>query len=187
MKGVLREAMLPGVQNGVASLVKKLVLALALLGLCGCGSVARLTGQAGASPSPIPSPLSTADLKYRLVATVGTPFTCGLTQGPAVRVEDAAEIANMVAALRAQDPAEFDAIVRHEHLDATRLSPADNLRVAEQANMLDAVVLTAQGSGYGFSYELVGPPTAEVTGTVDAAGTVDVASKRPAPRRLCPL
>jgi hypothetical protein len=167
--------------------VKNLVLALVLLSLSGCGSVTRMTGQAGASPSP--SPLSTADLKYRLVDEVGAPFTCGssLGPGPVVRSEDPADVARMVGALRAQDPAEFDAIVRHEHLDGARLSPADNLRIVGQASVLDAVVLTAQGSRYGFSYELAGPPTVEVTGTIDAAGTIDVASRHPAPRRLCPL
>jgi hypothetical protein len=165
--------------------MKNLVLALVLLALCGCGSVTRLTGQAGASPSP--SPLSTADLQYRLVDTVGAPFTCGANQGPVVRTEDPADVARMVAALRAQDPVEFDAIVRHEHLDATNLSPADNLRIVGQASVLDAVKLTAQGSGYGFAYELAGPPTAEVTGTIDPAGKISVASRNPAPRRLCPL
>ena len=165
--------------------MKHLVLALVLLGLCGCGSVTRLTGQAGASPSP--SPLSAADLQYRLIDTVGAPFTCGTNQGPVVRTEDPVDVARMVAALRARDPAEFDAIVRHEHLDAARMSPADNLRVVGQASVLDAVKLTPQGSGYGFAYELVGPPTVEVTGTIDAAGTINVTSRSPAPRRLCPL
>jgi hypothetical protein len=93
----------------------------------------------------------------------------------------------MVAALRTQDPAEFDAIVRHEHLDAANLSPADNLRIVGQASVLDAVKLTPQGPGYGFAYELVGPPTVEVTGTIDALGTISVAKRAPAPRRLCPL
>src|SRR5215469_3300839 len=116
--------MLPGDPNGVASLVKSLALALALLALCGCGSVSRLTGQAGGSPSPTPSPLSAADLKYRLIDKVGAPFTCDSTPGPAVRGEDPADVARRVAALRAQDPAEFDAIVRREHLDAANLSPA---------------------------------------------------------------
>jgi hypothetical protein len=165
--------------------VKNLLLTLVLLGLCGCGSVTRLTGETGASPSP--TPLSTADLKYRLIDRVGAPFTCSPNQGPAVRLQDPADVARMVAALRAQDPAEFEAIVRHEHLNAANLSAADNLRVVGQANALDAVVLTAQASGYGFAYELIGPPTVEVTGTIDPSGSIDVASRHPAVRRLCPV
>ena len=164
--------------------MKGLPPALLLLCLCACGSVAR---PGASSPTPAPSPLSVADLQYRLVDTVGAPVACSLSQGPVVRTEDPADVARMVAALRAQDPAEFDAIVRHEHLDAARMSPADNLRVVGQASVLDAVKLTAQGSGYGFAYELVGPPTVEVTGTIDAAGTINVTSRSPAPRRLCPL
>jgi len=169
------------------SLVKNLLPALVLLGLCGCGSVTRIADQASATPSA--SPLSTADLQYRLIDTVGAPFACDTSQGqgPVVRNEDPTDVANRVAALRAQDPAEFDAIVRHEHLDAARLSPADDLRVVGQAGVLDAVKLTPQGSRYAFAYELVGPPTAEVSGTIDAAGVIDVAHRAPAPKRLCPL
>jgi len=160
--------------------VKGLPLALLLLCLCACGSVAR-------PGAPSPSPLSVADLRYRLVDTVGAPVACSLTQGPVVRTEDPADVARMVAALRAQDPAEFDAIVRHEHLNAGSLSPADNLRILDQAGVLAAVKLTPRGARYAFAYEVAGPPTVEVTGTVDAAGSIAVTTRSPAPRRLCPL
>ena len=163
--------------------MKGLPLALLLLCLCACGSVAR---PGASSPTPSPSPLSVADLRYRLVDTVGAPVACSLTQGPVVRTEDPADVARMVAALRAQDPAEFDAIVRHEHLNPASLSPADNLRVVDQAGVLAAVKLTPQGARYGFAYEVAGPPTVEVTGTIDAAGTISVARRAAAPRRLCP-
>jgi len=160
--------------------VKGLPLALLLLCLCACGSVAR-------PGAPSPSPLSVADLRYRLVDTVGAPVACSLTQGPVVRTEDPADVARMVAALRAQDPAEFDAIVRHEHLNAGSLSPADNLRIPDQAGVPAAVNLTPRGARYAFAYEVAGPPTVEVTGTVDAAGSIAVTTRSPAPRRLCPL
>lgn len=165
--------------------MRNLAPALLLLCICACGSVTRLGSSPAATPTP--SPLSTADLRYRLIDTVGAPFTCGPNQGPVVRTEDPADVANMVAALRTRDPAEFDAIVRHEHLDAAGLSPADQLRIVGQASLLDAVKLTQQGSGYAFAYQLVGPPSVEVTGTIDAAGAIDVAKRAPAPRRLCPL
>ena len=156
---------------------------LVLLGLCACGSVAR----PGAAASAAPSPLSPADLQYRLVDRVGSPFFCDPSQGPVLRSEDPADVARRVAALRAQSPDELDAIVRHEHLYAASLSPADEQRVVNEAARLDAVKLTRQGSGYGFAYELVGPPTVEVTGTITPAGAISVASRKPAPRRLCPL
>jgi len=103
------------------------------------------------------------------------------------RPEDPAEAARAVAALRTQDPDEFDAIVRHEHLDAASLSAADDLRILSQASALAAVQLTSRGDRYGFAYEVVGPPTAEVSGTIDASGSIAMTSRRPAPRRPCPI
>ena len=161
------------------------LLALLLACLCACGSVGRAASSQSASPPP--SPRSAADLQYRLIDTLGAPVSCDLTQGPVVRTEDPADVARMVAALRARDPAEFDAIVRHEHLDPASLSPADDLRIAGQASVLSAVKLMPRGDAYGFAYELAGPPTVEVAGTIDAAGAISVASRTPAPRRLCPL
>jgi hypothetical protein len=161
------------------------VPALLLLGLCACGSVAR----PGAAPSPpaSASPLSVPDLQYRLVDTLGQPVYCDLSQGPVVRTEDPADVAGMVAALRTQNPAEFDAIVRHEHLNAGSLSPADDQRIVGQESVLAAVKLTPKGSGYAFAFEVAGPPAVEVTGTIQQAGAIDVASRTPGPRRLCPL
>ncbi|HYW24048.1 MAG TPA: hypothetical protein VE953_07770 [Terriglobales bacterium] len=165
--------------------MRNVVVGLALLCVCACGAVARTASTTGTAPAP--SPLSAADLQYRLIDTVGAPVSCELSQGPVVRSEDPADVARMVAALRAQDPAEFDAIVRHEHLNAASLSPADDLRVVGQASVLAAVKLTPQGSGYGFAYEVQGPPTAEVSGTIDATGAIHLATRAAAPRRLCPL
>jgi hypothetical protein len=165
--------------------VKGAVLALLLLCFCACGSVARPGSAPAASASPTPQ--SEADLQYRLVDTLGAPVYCDMTQYPVARTEDPADVARMVAALRAQNPAELDAIVRHEHLNAAGLSPADNLRIVGQASVLSAVKLTPKGPAYGFAYELAGPPTVEVTGTIDAAGTIAVASRTPGPRRLCPI
>ena len=166
--------------------MKTMALVL-LLGLCACGSVSR-PGVASGPPSVSPTPLSAADLRYRLIATVGAPVYCDMTQGPVVRTEDPADAARMVAALRAQDPATFDAIVRHEHLQASNLSPADDLRVLGQASMLAAVALTPQGVRYHFAYQVAGPQRAEVAGTIGPDGKVTVASRdTSAPPRLCPL
>jgi len=164
----------------------KTVALVLLFGLCACGSVGR-AGAVSGPPSPSPSPLSAADLQYRLIDRVGAPVYCDMTQGPALRTEDPADAARMVAALRAQDPAAFDAIVRHEHLDASSLSPADDLRVLGQASMLAAVTLTPQGTGYHFAYEVARPRPAEVMGTIGPDGAVTVASRdTSAPPRLCP-
>ncbi|HSR24349.1 MAG TPA: hypothetical protein VLW53_12415 [Candidatus Eisenbacteria bacterium] len=158
---------------------------LLVLACCACGSVSRPGAQ---PPSPTPaSRLSESDLRYRLIDGLGSPVFCDPLVYPVARTEDPADVARMVAALRAQSPDEFDAIVRHEHLDATSLSPADNLRVLGQASELAAIALTPQGSRYAFHYQLLGPPTADVTGTIDQGGSISVASRTPAPRRPCPV
>lgn len=173
----------------------KRVALLLLLSLCACGSVGgagqpAAGGASGGSPSALPgsgAALSQPDLQYRLIDRLGAPVFCDPMQYPVARVEPPAEVARMVADLRSQHPAVFDAIVRHEHLDAANLSSSDNLRIVGQASALAAVALTAQGGTYAFSYEVVGPPTAEVTGTINPNGTIRVASRTQAPPRQCPI
>ncbi len=159
-------------------------MALLLL-LCACGSVGRPIG-AGVSPQPS-SQLSETDLKYRLIDGLGAPVYCDPSEYPVARVEDPAAVAQQVAALRSQNPSEFDAIIRHEHLDPANLSPADNLRIRRQGSALAAVPLTAEGSIYRFQYEVVGPPSAQLMGTVDRQGMVKVDSRTLAPRHQCPI
>lgn len=158
----------------------KAVALLLLVALCGCGSVSRPAAQAGTA-LPVP------ELQYRLIDRLGAPVFCDPRQYPVARTEDPAEVARAVSDLRSQHPAEFDAIVRHEHLDAASLSPSDNLRVVGQASELAAVLLTTRDGSYGFRYEVIGPPTAEVGGTIDRDGAIHVTSRVPAPRRPCPI
>jgi hypothetical protein len=163
--------------------MKRFALVL-ILGLCACGSVGRVAG----APSPPPAPpLSRADLQYRLVDTLGAPVYCDQSMTPIVRGDDPAVAANRVAALRAQDPDELDAIVRHEHLDAASLSAADDVHILSQASLLAAVPLSAQGPLYSFAYEIAGAPPVEVRGTIDHRGGVTVTSRTAGGRRLCPL
>jgi hypothetical protein len=162
--------------------MKRAALVL-LLSVCACGSV----GRAGQPAATAPPPLTQYDLRYRLIDGIGAPVFCDPYQYPVARPVDPAEVARTVADLRAQHADEFDAIVAHEHLDAAALSPSDNLRIAGQVGALAAVPLAAQGGVYAFHYQVVGPPTAEVTGTIDPRGTIQVGSRTPAPRRQCPI
>jgi hypothetical protein len=127
------------------------------------------------------------ELQYRLVDGVGAPVLCAPLQYPVARTQDPADVAPMVADLRAQHADEYSAIVLHEHLDPANLSPSDNLRILGQESELAAVPLTAEGGQYGFRYEVVGPPTAEVSGTIDPDGSIHLANRTPAPRRTCPI
>ncbi len=164
--------------------MRGLALILVLV-CCACGSVGR-AGSGGASPSPA-ARLSDTELRYRLIDVVGMPAYCDPSQHPVARDDDPADVARRVAALRAQSPAEFDAIVRHEHLDANHLSAADDLRVMSQASLLAAVPLTNRGTVLGFHYQVVGPPSLDVTGTIDPQGRITMAHRAPAPRRACPI
>ena len=176
-----------------------------LLAICACGSVSRPGSPAGAQPtasgiqpaasstapqlavSPAGGPLSEADLEYRLIDSLGAPVYCDRSLYPVARSEDPIDAAAAVAALRSQNPAEFDAIVRHEHLNADSLSTADDLRILGQASELAAVPLTPRGTRYDFGYEVVGPPPAEVTGTIDRKGVINLVSRTAAPHRQCPI
>src|SRR5436190_23116975 len=165
--------------------MRAVALVLVLV-VCACGSVGRMGSPASPRPAasasaPTGASLSETDLRYRLIDGLGAPVYCDRSQYPVARAEDSADAANGVAALRSRDPAEFDAIVRHEHLDPRSLSEADDIRILGQAAMLSAVPLTPQGEGYGFRYQVAGPPSAEVTGTIDRQGAVEVASRTPAP------
>ena len=163
------------------------VALLLLFSVCACGSVGRVGAPGASGGSPSSSPLTQTDLQYRVIDRLGAPVFCDPMKYPVAREPDPAVVARMVADLRAQHADEFDAIVRHEHLGSSSLSAADDLRILSQASALAAIPLTARGGIYAFDYQVVGPPTAQVTGTVDPAGAVTLASSRPAPGHLCPI
>jgi hypothetical protein len=165
----------------------KAVALVLLFSVCACGSVSRVGAPGAGGGSPSASPLSRPELQYRVIDQVGAPAFCDPMVYPVARLEDPAVVARMVADLRAQHADEFDAIVRHEHLDANSLTASDNLHVLSQVSALAAVPLTARAGVFAFDYQVVGPPSSQVTGTVDPAGAVTVASRAPAPRHQCPI
>src|SRR5437764_13167839 len=109
-----------------------LVLSLLLCLAAACGP-ARAPAGGGA--------LGQADLRYRLIDTLGPPAYCDPYDYPVAHREDDATAAAEVAALRARAPDELDAIVRHERLDAAHLSPDDDRRIARQSRLLAALAL----------------------------------------------
>jgi len=174
--------------------MRKLAGAL-LLTLLACGSLAHpgspSSQQSGsglpAAPSPSTGPLSLAELRYRLIDSVGPPFYCDPWIYPVSRPEAPPEAAQQVAKLREDNRAEFDAIVRHEHLNEASLSANDDEHVLEQARELAALPLTPDGPRYRFRYQLVGPPRDEVAGTIDQRGAIAVESRVQAHYRACPI
>jgi Hint domain len=151
---------------------------LVLLSLTACGSVKYGGGTQA---------LTTPELKYRLVDTIGPPRFCG---PPVVRMPDDTEATQEAAALRSQDPATFDAIVRHEKLDAAHLTAADDRRILQQAQLLAALQLQAEGQHFRFDYIAARPSPEHVVGTIDAQGAISLESHDPTPfpgRYGCPI
>jgi hypothetical protein len=144
--------------------VRRLIVALVLLSLTACGSVKYGGGT---------QPLTTPELKYRLIDTIGAPLFCG---PPVVRMPSDGEAGQEVAALRTQDPDTFAAIVRHEKLDAAHLTANDERRVLEQADVLRALRLTPEGQLFRFDYIAGRPSPEHVVGTIDSHGAISLES-----------
>ena len=158
--------------------MRRLIVAVLLLVLTACGSV-KYDGVARTLTAP--------ELKYQLIDTIGAPLFCG---PPVVRVPSDAEAAQEVAALRARDPATLDAIVRHEKLDAAHLTADHDRRIVQQIQVLEALRLTADGSGFRFDYIAGRPSPEHVVGTIDSHGAISLESHDPTPfpgRGGCPI
>ncbi|TME89097.1 MAG: hypothetical protein E6I43_01200 [Chloroflexi bacterium] len=149
--------------------------------------VLALTACGSAKYSGLSQPLTTPDLKYRLIDTIGPPLFCG---PPVVRMPSDDEASQEVAALRSQDATSFDAIVHHEKLDAAHLTATDDRRIVQQVQVLQAVPLQADGQLFRFDY-IAGRPSAEhVVGTIDDHGVISLESHDPTQfpgRGGCPI
>jgi len=158
--------------------VHRLIVAFLLLTLTACGSV-----KYGGGTQPLTMP----ELKYRLIDTIGPPRFCG---PPVVRMPDDTEAAQEVAALRSQDRPTFDAIIAHEKLDAAHLTAADDRRILQQADLLRALGLQAEGQVFRFDYIAARPSPEHVVGTIDAHGAINLESHDPTPfpgKYGCPI
>ena len=148
------------------------------LALTACGSV---------KYGGVSQPLTTPDLKYRLIDTIGAPLFCG---PPVVRMPSDDEASQEVAALRSQDATSFDAIVHHEKLDAAHLTADDDRRIVQQVQVLQALPLQADGQVFRFDYIAGRPSPEHVVGTIDDHGVISLESHDPTPfpgRGGCPI
>jgi len=149
-----------------------------VLALTACGSVK----YGGVSQT-----LTTPDMKYRLIDTIGPPLFCG---PPVVRMPSDDEASQEVAALRSQDPTSFDAIVHHEKLDAAHLTAEDDRRIVQQVQVLQAMPLQADGQLLRFDYIAGRPSPEHVVGTIDDHGVISLESHDPTQfpgRGGCPI
>jgi hypothetical protein len=158
--------------------VRRLIVAVMLLVLTACGSV-RYGG--------VPQTLTTPELKYRLIDTIGAPLFCG---PPVVRMPSDDEASQEVGALRSQDPASFGAIVAHLKLDPAHLTPDGDRRVLEQFQQLQALRLAAEAQLWRFDYIAGRPSPEHAVGTIDSHGVISLESHDPTPfpgRGGCPI
>lgn len=147
--------------------MRRLIVGVLVVALTGCGSVkyAGVTQQ-----------LTMPELKYRLVDKVGPPLFCG---PPVVRVPSDLEAEQEVATLRLQDPATFEAIVRHQQLDAASLTAENDRRILQQVQLLEALLLQSQGQLYRFDCVAGRSSPEHVVGTIDGHGAISLASHDP--------
>ena len=158
--------------------MRRLTVAVLLLALTACGP---------AKYGGVSQTLTTPELKYRLIDTIGSPLFCG---PPVVRIPSDAEASQEVAALRSQDAASFDAIVHHEKLKAAHLTADDERRIVQQVQVLQAVPLRADGQLFRFDYIAGRPSPEHVVGTIDAHSTISLESHDPTQfpgRGGCPI
>lgn len=158
--------------------MRRLVVAVLLLTLAACGAV-----KYGGDRPPLTEP----ELKYRLIDTIGKPLFCG---PPVIRVPSDSEAANEVATLQSQDLSTFDAIVRHEKLDAAHLTADDDRRILEQSQLLAALRLQPDSQGFRFDYIAGRPSPEHVVGTIDSHGAISLGSHDPTQfpgRGGCPI
>ena len=156
-----------------------LAAALAVFVVLGCGSMTR----PGSSASPSPSPRSSlADLKYDLLDRVGAPVYCDPDVYPVARVLSDDGVKSRLAAMAAQDPATYEAILRHRGLHGSDLSTTGARTAYQDFKDLRAVQLTAGGDIHHFDYTIQAQGGSSHTGTrvrgvIDRAGRITVESR----------
>ena len=159
--------------------MKSLLAAVAILVGVACG--AAIPGQVGA-------PLSTPELKFRVIDQVGSPVYCDPDYYPVARQggEEANAIANYPQ-IRAEADL-YSAIVAHEHLPAGDLTDSQKLTVYKAYKLLRALTLDQNGNEFAFEYRAQTDTSIQlVKGTVRIDGVLKVTSTTPSGPPPCPI
>jgi len=166
----------------------RLLLVVALT-LTACG------GLAGASPTPAPSPLATAELKYRVMDAGGRIEFCDPDFYPVARADEA-DLAKARIGDIQKDAETYAAI--------TARVATETLAVYREWKALNALTLTPVSKGgpsapqrWSFAYRSIGTsrtptPTPKqngihVEGSLDAYGKVDITKRSDAGPLNCPI
>lgn len=163
------------------TVVKRFVAALASILVVGCGSVA---------PGPVGTALSTAELKFKVIDTVGTPVYCDPDFYPVAR--EGGELTNAIGEypkIRAQADL-YAVIIAHEHLPSGDLNDAQKLTVYRAYKHLNALTLIQNDNEFEFEFRAQpkGQNTIQlVKGTVRVDGVVTVTSTTRSGPPNCPI
>lgn len=158
-------------------------LALLVLVCAACGAI---------SPAPLAgSPLTSSQLKFKVMDTAGRPVFCDPDYYPIAR--EGGEQANAIAqyaTIKADAPT-YAAIVAHEGLPAGDLTDAQKLTLYRAWKLLRALTLTPDGGNYSFQYRVqatgAGAAVQMVEGSVRVDGLVTVSSRTPSGPLPCPI
>ncbi len=146
-----------------------------------------------AEPTPLPSvpAIDQPALRYQLVDQLGRPLFCDPDIYPIARADEQTLAEQHLSGIQADAPT-YAAITGHLGIDPAVVPTADQvLAIYGEWKTLRAIVLTQSGTSFGFDYIAAdaGSTTSgwHVVGTVDAAGTVAVASRVASGMPPCPI
>jgi hypothetical protein len=176
--------------TGLAAL---LVLLVACTGGAGPEGSAQATPSPTASPTPTSAgePLTQAQLKYRLVDTLGAPWFCDPDEYPVARGDEAVLAFERFDEIHG-DAEAFAAIIEHLGLNGRSSFTADQkLAIYRQWKALNAILLEADGeASFRFDYLALpaeGEAGARSTGSIDAAGAISIDRQVAAGEPNCPI
>jgi len=143
----------------------------------------------GSTSVPAGAPLTTDQLKFRVIDAAGPPAFCDPDFYPVARAGGEQSSADAQYATIRADAELYDAIVEHEHLPSGELDEAQKLTLYRAFKKLRALKLTPSGDAYGFAYTttITSNTFIAVQGTVRQDGTVTVVSSTPGFRPNCPI
>jgi hypothetical protein len=153
-------------------------LAAAVFAACGGGV---------ATPTPSPAPLVEAEIKYRVIDELGTPWFCDPDFHPVARADER-EIAVQRFAELQKEAVTFGAIRARLKLAGPAFTGDEQLAIYREWKILNALPLQRVGDVYGFAYLAKKGTTGErVDGRVSARGQVTVLSRTAAGPPPCPI
>ena len=134
----------------------------------------------GASPTPSPTPLAQAELKYRVMDAAGRPWFCDPDYYPIARADENDLAKQKIAQIQA-DAATYAAITKRVGTDA--------LAVYRDWKTLNALQLQPVNDVFGFAYlaQKTDKTGERVDGRVTATGSVTVQTRTPAGAPPCPI